>query len=66
MEEIPLQNLSHLLKQVHVVTRETATNTDLDMCKFLGIEKALKCFKGEIVNNLKTSKNNYYLTWRWK
>ena len=38
MEEIPLQDLD---KQVHVVTREAATNTDLDMGEFLGIDKAL-------------------------
>ena len=52
MEEIPLQDLSNLVKQVHVVTREAATNTDLDMREFLWIDKALRHFKGKIVNNL--------------
>ena len=52
MEEIPLQDLSTLAEQVHVATREAATNTDLDMQEFLGIDKALRSFKGEIVNNL--------------
>ena len=51
MEEIPLQHLSHLAKQVHVATREAATNTDLDMKEFLGIDKALKHIQGEITNN---------------
>ena len=42
MEDIPLQDLSTLAEQVHVATREAATNTDLDMQEFLGIDKALR------------------------
>ena len=42
MEDIPLQDLSTLAEQVHVVTREAATNTDLDMREFLRIDKALE------------------------
>ena len=51
-KEIPLQDLGNLAEQVHVATREAATNTNLDMREFLGIDKALRSFKGEIVNNL--------------
>ena len=51
MEDIPLQDLSTLAEQVHVATREAATNTDLDMQEFLGIDKALRRVQGEIINN---------------
>ena len=51
MEDIPLQDLSTLAEQVHVATREAATNTDLDMREFLGIDKALRRVQGEIINN---------------
>ena len=51
MKDIPLQNLSTLAEQVHVATREAATNTDLDTREFLGIDKALRCVQGEIINN---------------
>ena len=49
---IPLQDLGKIAEQVHVLTREAATNTELDMREFLGIDKALRSFKGKIVNNL--------------
>ena len=42
----------NLVEQVHVATREAATNTDLDMQEFIGIDKTLTLFKGQIVNNL--------------
>ena len=51
MQDIPLQDLSTLAEQVHVATREAATNTDLDMQEFLGIDKALRRVQGEIINN---------------
>ena len=34
VENIPLQDLGNLAEQVHVATREAATNTDLDMREF--------------------------------
>ena len=51
MENIPLQDLGNLAEQVHIATREAATNTDLDMREFLGIDKALRRVQGEIINN---------------
>ena len=51
MEDIPLQDLSTLAKQVHIVKREAATNTDFDMREFLGIDKALRRVQGKIINN---------------
>ena len=49
MENIPLQDLGNLAEQVHVATREAATNTD--MREFLGINKALRRVQGEVINN---------------
>ena len=46
MQDIPLQDLSTLAEQVHIATREVATNTDLDMREFLGIDKALRRVQG--------------------
>ena len=43
MESIPLQDLSTLAEQVHLATREAATNTAIDMQEFFGIDKALRC-----------------------
>ena len=37
---------------MHVATREAETKTDLDIGEFLRINKALRGFKGKIVNNL--------------
>ena len=34
MESIPLQDLSSLVEDVHVKTREASQNTDLDMREF--------------------------------
>ena len=48
MESIPLKELSSLVEDIHVKTRE---NTDLDMREFLGIDKALQSIKGELLNN---------------
>ena len=51
MENIPLQDLGNLAEQVHVATKETATNTYLDMREFLEIDKALRRVQGELINN---------------
>ena len=40
VEEIPLQDLSNLVEQVHVTIMEAATNSDLDMRKLVRIDKA--------------------------
>ena len=40
MESIPLEELSSLVEDIHVKTREASQNTDLDMREFLGIDKA--------------------------
>ena len=47
MEDITSQRLKDVLGKVVSV----ATNTDLDMREFLGIDKALTRFKGELQNN---------------
>ena len=52
METIPLGELSSLVKHVHVKTREASQNTDLVMREFLGIDKALRRMKGELLNNM--------------
>ena len=41
MESIPLEELSSLVEDIHVKTREASQNTDLDMPEFSGIDKAL-------------------------
>ena len=51
MESIPLKDLSSLDDGIHIKTRETSQNTDLDMREFLGIDKALKSIQGELLNN---------------
>ena len=51
MESIPLQELSSLIEDIHVKTREASQNTDLDMREFLGIDKALQGIQGERLNN---------------
>ena len=51
MKSIPLKELSSLAENIHVKTREASQNTDLDMCEFLGIDKALQSMQGELLNN---------------
>ena len=51
MEIIPLEELSSLVEDIHVKTREASQNTDLDMREFLGIDKALQSIQGELLNN---------------
>ena len=51
MESIPLKELSSLVEDMHVKTREASQNTDLDMQEFLGIDKALQSIQGDLLNN---------------
>ena len=51
MESIPLEELSSLVEDIHVKTREASQITDLDMQEFLGIDKALQSIQGELSNN---------------
>ena len=51
MESIPLMELSFLVEDIHVKTRETSQNTDHDMRELLGIDKALQSIQGELLNN---------------
>ena len=41
MESIPLKELSSLVKDIHVKTREASNNMDLNIRECLGIDKAL-------------------------
>ena len=52
MESIPLKELSPLVEDIHVKTREASQNTDLDMQEFLGIDKALQGKGVELLNNI--------------
>ena len=52
MESIPLEELSSLVDDIRVKTREASQNTDLDKQKFLGIDKALQSIQGEFLNNM--------------
>ena len=51
MESIPIEELSSLVKDVHVKTRESSLNTDLDMRDYLGIDKTLQSKQVELLNN---------------
>ena len=51
MESIPLEELSLLVENIHIKTREAPQNTDLDTREFLGIDKALQSIQGELLNN---------------
>ena len=42
MESIPLEELSSLVENIHVKTREASQSTDLDMRECLEIDKALQ------------------------
>ena len=55
MENIPLDDLSSLVEDIHVKTWEVSQNTDLDMREFLGIDKALQSIQDKLLNN--TSKS---------
>ena len=51
MESILLKELSSLIENTYIKTRELSQNTDLDMREFLGIDKALQSIQGELLNN---------------
>ena len=51
MESIPLMELSFLVEDIHVKTREASQNTDHDMRELLRIDKALQSIQGELLNN---------------
>ena len=51
IEGKPLKELSSLVEDVHIKTREASQNTDLDMREFLWIDKALQSIQGEPLNN---------------
>ena len=51
MESIPLKELSSLVVEIHVKTRKSSQNNNLDMREFLGIDKALQSIQGELLNN---------------
>ena len=50
IETIPLFDLSSVVKDICIKTREASQNTDLDMPEFLGISKALQSIN-ELRNN---------------
>ena len=51
MESITLKELSSLVENIHIKTREASQNTDLDIREFLGIDKALQSIEGELLSN---------------
>ena len=40
-----------MIEDIHVKTRETSQNTDLDMQEFLGVYKPLQSIQAELLNN---------------
>ena len=44
--------LSSLVKNIHIKTREASQNTNLEMREFLGIDKALQGIQAEFLNNM--------------
>ena len=58
MESIPPEELSSLVEDIHVKTREASQNTDLDMQQLLRIDTAVQNIQGELLSN--TSKFNGY------
>ena len=52
MEIIHLEELSSVVEDIYLKTREASQNTNLDMRVFLGIEKALLGIRGEFLNNM--------------
>ena len=51
IETMPLFDLSSVVEEINIKTREASQNTDLDMREFLGIDKALQSINGELHNN---------------
>ena len=52
VESIPLMELSSLVEDIHIKTREASQNTNLHMREFLGIDKALQDIQAEFLNNM--------------
>ena len=52
MESIPRKQLSPLVENIYVKTREASQNTDLDMQELLGIDKTLQGKWVELLNNM--------------
>ena len=52
MDSIPLKELSSLVEDIHVKTREASQNTDLNMRELLGIDKALQSKQGKLLNKI--------------
>ena len=52
VDSIPLKELSSLVQDIHVKTREASQNTDLDMRELLGIDKALQSMQGKLLNKI--------------
>ena len=51
MENIPLMDLSTLAEDIHTKTRQASQNTNLDMPKFLGMDKILQTMEDELRNS---------------
>ena len=51
MESILRDELSSLVEDIHVKTREASQNAELDMREFLKIDKALQSIHYELLNN---------------
>ena len=52
MKDIPLKELPKNAKEIPNKIREaTATQTDLDIREYLGIDKSLQSIQGELLNN---------------
>ena len=51
IENLSLFDLSSVVEDLRIKTREASQNTDLDMREFLGISKALQSINGELHNN---------------
>ena len=51
MESISLKDLSSLVEDIHIKTREASQNIDPDMLEFLGIGKAFQSIQSELLNN---------------
>ena len=51
IETIPLFDLSSVVEEIHIKTRETSQNTNLDIREIVGIDKALQSINGELRNN---------------
>ena len=51
IETIPLFDLSSVVEDIRIKTREASQNTGLDMREFLGISKVLQSINGELRNS---------------